>query len=183
MQPNKLSGKIVLLGLLLCLTSCRQYMADQPRYKPYQESGFFADGTSARPLPEGTISQGFERDPSITFPFPVTMNVLKRGQERFDIFCTPCHDHMGTGQGMAVRRGFHDPPPSFHIDRLRTAPPGHFFDVITHGKGVMPSYAYQIPAQDRWAIVAYVRALQLSFDAVSSDVPPAELSKLESEKQ
>src|SRR5713101_2690612 len=106
MRRNRLSGEsLLVLLILLCLTSCRQYMANQPRYKPYQESGFFPDGTSARPLPEGTIPQGFEREPSTTFPFPVTMNVLKRGQERFDIFCTPCHDHMGTGQGMAVRRG------------------------------------------------------------------------------
>ena len=97
----------VLLLLLLCLTSCRQYMADQPSYKPYRESGFFTDGTSARPLPEGVIPQGFERSkPSVAFPFPVTMDVLKRGEERYNIFCTPCHDHMGTGQGMAARRGF-----------------------------------------------------------------------------
>src|SRR5437016_5365670 len=113
---------VILLLLLLCLTSCRQYMADQPRYKPYQESGFFPDGTSARPLSEGVIPQGFERNltvqSSATFPFPLTMDILKRGQERFEIFCTPCHDHMGTGQGMAVRRGFRVSPPSFHIDRL-----------------------------------------------------------------
>jgi hypothetical protein len=170
--------------LLLSLTSCRQYMADQPTYKPYRESGFFPDGTSARPLPEGTIPQGFDRTkPSVDFPFPIKMEVLKRGQERFEIFCTPCHDHMGSGQGMAARRGFRERPPSFHIDRLRTASPGHFFDVITNGSGVMPSYAYQIPAKDRWAIVAYVRALQLSFDAAIADVPPEELRKLESEKQ
>jgi hypothetical protein len=159
-------------------------MADQPRYKPYQESGFFTDGTSARPLPEGAIPQGFERSkPSATFPFPVTMDILKRGEERYNIFCTPCHDHLGTGQGIAARRGFREWPPSFHIDRLRMAPPGHFFDVITNGFGVMPSYAYQIPARDRWAIVAYVRALQLSFNAMPSDVPPDELTKLEKEKQ
>src|SRR5438132_179607 len=184
MRRNSWSVKCFLFLGFLCLTSCRQYMADQPRYKPYQESGFFADGTSARPLPEGAIPQGFEREkPSTTFPFPITMNVLKRGQERFEIFCTPCHDHMGTGQGMAVRRGFRKAPPSFHIDRLRAAPPGHFFDVITHGDELMPSYAYQIPASDRWAIAAYIRALQLSFDAAAADVPPEELSKLESEKQ
>jgi len=173
-----------LLLLLLCLTSCRQYMADQPRYNTYRESGFFADGTSARPLPEGTIPQGFERaEPSAAIPFPITMDVLKRGQERFEIFCTPCHDHMGTGQGMAARRGFRLSPPSFHTDRWRTATDGRFFDVITNGSGVMPSYAYQIPVRDRWAIVAYVRALQLSFNAATGDVPPDELRKLESEKQ
>jgi hypothetical protein len=111
------------------------------------------------------------------------MDVLKRGQERFEIFCTPCHDHIGTGQGMVARRGFRQPPPSFHIDRLRTEPDSHFFDVITNGFGVMPSYAYQIPVRDRWTIVAYVRALQLSFNAAMGDVPPEELRKLESEKQ
>jgi hypothetical protein len=186
--PPDVRGEcVLLLLLLLCLTSCRQYMADQPRYKPYQESGFFADGTSARPLPEGVIPQGFERnfkmESSTTFPFPVTLDVLKRGQERFEIFCTPCHDHIGTGQGMAVRRGFRQPPPSFHIDRLRTAAPGHFFDVITNGFGVMPSYAYQVQVRDRWAIVAYIRALQLSFNATRSDVPAEELNRLESEKR
>jgi hypothetical protein len=170
--------------LLFSLTSCRQYMADQPRYNTYQESGFFPDGTSARPLPEGVIPQGFERpQASAAFPFPATMDVLKRGRERFDIFCTPCHDHIGTGQGMAVRRGFRESPPSFHIDRLRAAPDSHFVDVITNGFGVMPSYAFQIPVGDRWAIVAYVRALQLSFSARTADIPPEELRKLESEKQ
>jgi hypothetical protein len=159
-------------------------MADQPRYKPYQESGFFTDGTSARPLPEGVIPQGFERSkPSEAFPFPVTMDVLKRGEERYNIFCTPCHDHLGTGRGMAARRGFREFPPSFHTDKMRSQQPGYFFGVITNGSGVMPSYAYQIPARDRWAIIAYIRALQLSFNARASDVPPDELSKLESEKQ
>ena len=157
-------------------------MADQPRYTTYQESGFFADGTSARPLPEGVIPQGFQPLPT-TFPFPISMEVLKRGQERYNIFCTPCHDHMGTGEGMAARRGFRKMPPSFHNDRWRAAPPEEFFDVITHGSGVMPSYAYQIPVADRWAIVAYIRALQLSFNASPSDVPPDELNKLDREKQ
>jgi hypothetical protein len=117
------------------------------------------------------------------FPYSVTLDVLHRGQQRFDIFCTPCHDHLGTGKGMAVLRGFREPPPSFHIDRLRIAPPGYFFDVITNGFGVMPSYASQIPATDRWAIAAYVRALQLSWTATTADIPPDALKKLEEEKQ
>ena len=184
MRRSRTHMAVLLSVLLLGLTSCRQYMANQPRYNTYQESGFFPDGTSARPLPEGVIAQGFERaQASAALPFPVTMDVLKRGQERFDIFCTPCHDHLGTGQGMAVRRGFREPPPSFHKDRLRMAPDSHFFDVITNGFGVMPSYAYQVSARDRWAIVAYVRALQFSFNAAIDDVPPEELRKLESEKQ
>jgi mono/diheme cytochrome c family protein len=169
-------------------------MANEPRYRTFQASGFFPNGSSARPLPEGTVPQERELDstltkgtdngrPAATFPFPVTLEVLQRGQQRFDVFCTPCHDHLGTGQGMAVRRGFREPPPSFHIDRLRSSPPGHFFDVITNGLGVMPSYAAQIPARDRWAIIAYVRALQLSWSASTADVPPDELKKLEAQSQ
>ncbi|HEY2381487.1 MAG TPA: cytochrome c [Terriglobia bacterium] len=169
-------------------------MANEPRYRTYQESGFFPNGSSARPIPEGTVSQEMDLDvhlvdgsvdgqPAATFPFPITLDVLQRGRQRFDIFCTPCHDHVGTGQGMAARRGFRMPPPSFHIDRLRAEPPGYFFQVITKGFGVMPSYAFQIPVRDRWAIVAYVRALQLSWNATTADVPPDELKKLEAQKQ
>ena len=180
--------------LLLALPGCRQHMANEPRYRTYQASGFFADGTSARPLPEGTIPIERERGslmfnglengrPAQNFPFAVTMPVLQRGQQRFNIYCTPCHDHLGTGLGMAVLRGFRHPPPSFHIDRLRSAPPGHFFDVITNGFGAMPSYAAQIPARDRWAIIAYVKALQLSRNAPVNDVPTDERSKLEAQPQ
>jgi hypothetical protein len=188
MKPN------VLLLLLLCLTSCRQYMANQPRYKTYAESGFFPNGSSARPLPQGVIALEKERNEhiangtvngrtAVTFPFPVTMNVLERGRQRFDIFCTPCHDYLGTGRGMAVRRGFRRSPPSFHIDRLRAAPPGYFFDVITNGFGAMPSYAFQIPIRDRWTIIAYIRALQLSRNAEMADVPRNEVRTLEAQKQ
>jgi hypothetical protein len=169
-------------------------MANGPQYRTFQESSFVPNGSSARPLPPGVIPQERERNtqlvsatvngrPAPGFPFPITLEVLHRGQERFDIFCTPCHDHLGTGRGMAVLRGFREPPPSFHIDRLRDAPPGHYFDVITNGFGVMPSYASQIPARDRWAIIAYVRALQLSANAAVVDVPPDELKRLESETQ
>jgi hypothetical protein len=169
-------------------------MSNGPLYRTFQESGFFSNGTSARPLPAGTVPQERERNthlvkgtvngqPASTFPFPVTLQVLERGQERFDIFCTPCHDHLGTGRGMAVLRGFRKPPPSFHTDALRAAPPGYFFDVITHGSGLMPSYAFQIPARDRWAIVAYVRALQLSWNESAANIPPDELKRLEAEKQ
>lgn len=180
--------------LLFAATSCRQSMANEPRYRTYQESGFFPNGSSARPIPEGTVSQEADLDPHLisgtvngqlsdTFPFPITLDVLHRGQQRYDIFCTPCHDHVGTGNGMAALRGFRMPPPSFHIDRLRQAPPGYFFDVMTKGYGVMPSYAFQIPIRDRWAIAAYVRVLQLSWTATTADVPPDELQKLEAQKQ
>ncbi len=197
MKP-KLSQSCVIRALpilfLLGAASCRQSMANEPRYRTYQESEFFPNGSSARPLPEGTISQERDLDehlvkgtlngqPAENFPYPVTLEVLKRGQQRFDIFCTPCHDHLGTGQGMAALRGFRRDPPSFHIDRLREAPPGYFFDVITNGFGAMPSYAFQVPVKDRWAIVAYVRALQLSWTATAADVPADELKKLEAEKQ
>ncbi|HLY17116.1 MAG TPA: cytochrome c [Bryobacteraceae bacterium] len=167
------------------LAGCRQDMQDQPKYIPLRPSSFFADGRSERPLVEGTVARGhLEADtvfytgkadgkPVAAFPFPVTREVLDRGQERFNIYCSPCHDRMGTGRGMIVRRGFtHPPPPSYHIDRLRQAPDGYIFDVITNGLGAMPDYAAQIPPADRWAIVAYVRALQLSQHASVNDVPP-----------
>ena len=184
----------LLVLLILLLASCRQNMANEPRYSTFQESGFFPNGSSARPLPEGTVPQERERNthlvkgtvngqPASGFPFPVTLEVLQRGRQRFDIFCTPCHDHLGTGQGMAVRRGFRETPPSFHIDRLRTAPPGYFFNVITNGFGVMPSYASQIPARERWTIIAYIRALERSWNSTTADVPPGELKRLEAEKQ
>jgi cytochrome c553 len=115
--------------------------------------------------------------PLDAFPFPVTREVLLRGQERFNIFCAPCHDRVGTGQGMVVRRGFRAPP-SYPMDRLRQAPVGHFFDVMTHGFGVMSDYAAQVSPQDRWAIVAYIRALQLSQHASLDDVPEAERGRL-----
>ncbi|HEY7323132.1 MAG TPA: cytochrome c [Candidatus Binatia bacterium] len=183
-------GKSLGVICLATLVACQQQMADQPRYEPLQKSNFFGDERSARPLVEGTVARGQLRadealytgtingTPIETLPFPVTKDVLLRGQERFDIFCSPCHDRIGTGQGMVVKRGLRAPP-SFHIDRLRTAPAGHFFDVISHGFGLMQDYAAQIPPEDRWAIVAYIRALQLSQNARLSDVPAAERRSLE----
>lgn len=173
------------------LTGCRQDMQDQPKYIPLRPSSFFADGRSERPLVEGTVARGhLDADTAFytgkvdgklvdAFPFPITRDVLNRGQERFNIYCSPCHDRMGTGNGMIVRRGFnHPPPPSYHIDRLRQAPDGYLFDVITNGLGAMPDYAAQIAPADRWAIVAYVRALQLSQHASVNDVPPAARGEL-----
>jgi hypothetical protein len=175
----------------LFLPACRQQMANQPRYKPLAESTFFPDHRSARPLPTGVIARGFldEDDHfytgrvngqlATTFPFEITTDVLARGRERFDIFCTPCHDHVGSGNGMAVRRGFRRGPPSFHIQRLRDAPPGHFYDVISNGFGAMNDYAAQITPRDRWAIVAYIRALQLSQNANIRDLPAEDRQELE----
>jgi hypothetical protein len=185
--------QILIKALKLCcwlplsfgLVACQQKMADQPRYKPLQKSGFFVDERSARPLVEGTVARGnLQTDEYFysgkvngnlvdRFPFPITKQVLLRGQERYNIFCAPCHDQVGTGQGMIVRRGYR-PPPSFHIDRLRTAPDGHFFDIMTHGFGAMPDYAQQIPPADRWAIVGYIRALQFSQNTRVGDLPEKE---------
>jgi len=170
-----------LIGVLL-LAGCRQDMHDQPRFKPLAKSDFYADWRSARPPVEGTVARGqlhedsylytgkIGNNPGDYMPFPVTEAVLLRGRERFDIYCSPCHSRLGDGRGMIVQRGFRAPP-SYHTERLRNAPLGYFFDVMTQGFGAMPEYASQIPARDRWAIVAYIRALQLSQHAISSDVP------------
>jgi mono/diheme cytochrome c family protein len=159
-------------------------MHDQPKYTPYKATDFFPDQRSARPPVEGTIAQGqlFEDEllytgkqkgqDAVVFPFEITDQVMQRGRERYDIFCSPCHGLTGEGTGMVVRRGYRRPP-SFHIERLRQAAPGHVFDVVTNGFGAMPDYAAQIPVNDRWAIVAYLRALQLSQFAASADLSPA----------
>jgi mono/diheme cytochrome c family protein len=164
-------------------------MHDQPKYVPLRGSGFFADGRSARPLVEGTVARGQLDDDTLfqtgktdgvlaaQFPFPVTADMLARGRERYDIFCSPCHDRTGRGNGMVVRRGYRQPP-SYHIDRLRQVPPGHFFDVITNGIGAMPDHRAQVPVADRWAIAAYIRALQLSQNGTLSDVPPEQREAL-----
>jgi mono/diheme cytochrome c family protein len=168
-------------------------MADQPRYKPLAQSAFFGDDRSARPLVPGTVARGYLNadeqfytgksggEPITTLPVPLTKELLARGQERFNIFCSPCHDRTGNGEGMIVLRGYR-PPPSYHIDRLRQAPVGHFFDVMTNGFGAMPDYATQVAPADRWAIAAYIRALQLSQNATLADVPPEERQKLEGQK-
>ena len=177
-------------GVLLALTGCRRDMQDQPKYIPLRPSGFFADERSARPFVAGTVARGHLNDdpayyagkgpggkPVNEFPFPVTRAVLARGQDRFNVYCAPCHDRLGDGLGTIVRRGYRRPP-SYHIDRLRTVPNGYIYDVITNGFGAMPDYAAQIPPADRWAIVAYVRALQRSRQAGVKDVPPEAMAQL-----
>jgi mono/diheme cytochrome c family protein len=174
-------GAIVLA--LASVVACRQDMHDQPKYIPLRPSEFFTDGRSARPLPEGTVARGHLNDdvlfytgkgadgkPADTFPFPVTKDVILRGRQRFNIYCTPCHDRTGSGNGIIVRRGYRRPP-TYHSDRLRQVPNGYIYDVITNGFGAMPDYAAQIQPGDRWAIVSYVRALQLSQQASIEDVP------------
>jgi mono/diheme cytochrome c family protein len=161
-------------------------MAMQPKYQhPYQTSQFFPDGQSSRPVVAGTIARGQLRVDRAYYegksgdllideiPRKVDKAVLERGQQRFNIYCSPCHGKAGDGQGMIVKRGF-SPPPSFHLQRLRDAPAGHFFNAITNGYGAMYSYASRVPVDDRWAIVAYIRALQLSQNARIDDVPEAE---------
>lgn len=173
-----------LLLLLLPALGCRQDMHDQPRAEPLEASRFHANHVSARVLPAGAVARGMLAEDdhlhrgrtasgalATSFPFEVTEAVLGRGRERYGIFCSPCHDHVGLGQGMVVRRGF-KAPPSLHDQRLREAPAGHIFDVMTSGFGSMSSYASQIAPEDRWAIVAYVRALQLSQHARVSELPP-----------
>jgi mono/diheme cytochrome c family protein len=168
---------------------CRQDMHNQPKYIPLRDSQFFRDGSSARPLVEDTVARGTLREDTAfytgkeggaevaTLPFPLTQEVLDRGEQRFNIYCSPCHDRTGSGQGMIVRRGYRQPP-SFHIDRLREVPVGHFFDVSTNGFGAMPDYRAQITPRDRWAIAAYIRALQLSQHALVADVPAQDRPKI-----
>jgi hypothetical protein len=187
-------ASITALLALSVMTGCRQQMANQPRYDPLESSAFFADNQSARPLTPGTVARGELRDdahlysgvsengPAKTFPFPVTLAVLHRGQERYDIYCSPCHSRTGDGDGMIVRRGFTHPP-SFHTDRLRQLPPGHVFRIITEGFAAMPSYRQQIEPIDRWAIVAYIRALQFSQNASLEDVPADQRQRLGEERK
>ena len=168
--------------ILLFLGGCRQDMHNQPKFKPLRASDFFPDGRSARPLVLGTVDRSqVNEDPAyltglqnslpvLTLPFPATRQVLERGRERFNIYCMPCHGELGDGNGLVAQRGYLHPP-SFHDDRLRQAAAGHFFDVITNGLGGMPDYAEQVPVDDRWKIIAYIRALQLSQHAAVSDVP------------
>ena len=179
-----------IVSLVVMGSACRQDMHDQPKYVPLRESAFFSDARSARPVVAGTIARGQLREDALlytgkdgsadatVFPFSVDAQVMTRGRERFDIYCSPCHGRSGLGDGMVVRRGYRRPP-SLQDERLRNAAPGHFFDVMTNGFGAMPDYAAQINARDRWAIVAYIRALQLAGHATIDDVPTAERGRLQ----
>lgn len=188
-----LTFTLLLFTFSLVLTACQQDMAQQPRVKPLAASDFFDDGRGARPPVPGTVARGHLREDEHlytgkvngqlvdAFPFAVTRAVMVRGQQRYNIYCTPCHGPLGDSDGMIVRRGL-KAPPSFHIERLQKSPAGHFFDVMTNGLGAMQDYSAQISAEDRWAIVAYVRALQLSQNATLADVPATERQKLEAER-
>ena len=192
-RPGRGRGIRFLAGALLCavvLSACGGNHRDQPRYDPLQESEFFEDGSSARQIIADTVPRGkLQEDTNLytgrsgeqmatEYPFQVTKEVLERGRERYTIHCVPCHSPIGDGKGMIVRRGF-SPPPSFHLPRLKQAPPGHYYDVITRGYGAMSSYSDQVDPRDRWAIAAYIRALQLSQDASVEDVPATERPQLD----
>jgi mono/diheme cytochrome c family protein len=176
---------VLLAAAVLMLAGCREDMQNQPYYRPLRENTFYADKRSARPIIAGTVARG-HLDADTYFytgkvgsndgdylPFPVTAEIMARGQQRFNIYCSPCHSELGDGNGMIVQRGFKRPP-SYHIDRLRRAPIGYFFDVMTNGFGAMPDYSQQVTPEDRWAIAAYIRALQLSQHATEADVPTGE---------
>lgn len=174
---------LAVLAAMAALSACRNGMETQPKFTPLEPSNLFDDGRSARPIPEGTVARGqLDDNPAFyqgvaggkaleALPVPVTRDLLARGRERYNIYCAPCHDMIGNGLGMIVRRGYRHPP-SFHIDRLRQAAAGHYFDVITNGFGAMPAYSQQIPPGDRWAIVSYIRVLQFSQRAPAADLPP-----------
>jgi hypothetical protein len=178
----------------ILVAGCRQDMHVQPRYEPEDPSTFFADGRSERPPVEGTVARGHLRTDELLytgrvngavadiFPFAITAPDLSRGRERYNIYCSPCHDYTGGGNGMIVQRGFPSPP-SFHLERLRQAPAGHFFEVMTNGFGLMYSYASRASPEDRWRIAAYIRALQLSQHGSAGDVPDFERPTLTGQPQ
>jgi mono/diheme cytochrome c family protein len=186
-----------LVGLLLLIigcAGCRSEMHDQPKRGAYKESLFFADHSSGRPLPQGVVARGFLRTNALFFegldgtnlveeiPVKVTPELLARGRERFDIYCSVCHGLGGEGNGMIVQRGF-PKPPSFDDSRLRAAPVGHFYRVIAYGYGVMFSYANRVEPEDRWAIAAYIRALQLRNRMPVNELPPQARAQLEEAPQ
>ena len=190
--PWVLPGRAFGLVLLLLLAAgCRQDMHDQPKVKPLRPSEFFADGRSARPFVAGTVARGSLREDALFFtgkhengvlaaalPVPLTPGLLARGRSQFEAFCAPCHGRTGAGNGMIVQRGFKRPS-SFHILRLRIMPVGYLFDVMTNGFGAMSDYSAQVTVEDRWAIAAYMRALQLSQYAPLEMVPEEQRAALE----
>jgi mono/diheme cytochrome c family protein len=182
-------GGVLGMLVLLALVGCRQDMHDQPKYQPFERNAFFADQRASRPLVPGVVARGHLDEDQAFFtgasagapvqanPLPLTREVLLRGQERFNIYCSPCHDRVGNGEGMIVQRGYKQPP-SLHSDRLRGVPDGYLFQVMSNGFGVMPTYAPQVSPRDRWAIIAYIRALQYSQHAALADVPESERAGL-----
>jgi mono/diheme cytochrome c family protein len=191
---SRIAAMLLVILVVISSTACRKGMVDQQRLKPLSEENFFADGRGSRLPPAHTIARGQLRDDeqfftgkigeqlAATFPMKLTREMLARGRERFDIYCTVCHGRSGDGNGMIVQRGF-PRPPSLHEPRLREAPVGHFVDVITNGYGVMYSYASRVSPEDRWAITAYIRALQLSQHAAPADADVDGTKQLETAQQ
>ncbi|HTS65021.1 MAG TPA: cytochrome c [Candidatus Acidoferrales bacterium] len=188
-----MSRRLALLPLAFCLAGCRGDMLKQPRFRPLDRSEFFADGRSARPIPAGTVEFN-EPDSSDTLatgkangtfaasiPVVVDEARLQRGRERFNIYCSPCHGMTGDGHGMIAERGFLQPA-DLHSQRVRSAPPGYIYAVIANGYGSMPDYRDQLSVEDRWAVVAYIRALELSRGATIAEVPPEQRPALENAK-
>ena len=178
-NTSRIHFRLCVAACLFILSGCqlKQDMAHQPKARPLSPSEFFADGRSERPLLENTVARGaladdafFVPKDSNNFPLPVNQELLERGEERYQIFCTPCHGLQGDGNGLITMRGMKHPP-SYHQDRLRQVPNGYLYDVVTNGFGAMLGYSAQIPPRDRWAIIAYVRALQLSRNAQVADLP------------
>ena len=190
--PGGLAAPLMLAAILL-FAGCRPDMMNQPKAKPLSQSDFFSNQANARPIPPHTVARGNARENAAFYtgltngvyvtqlPVKLTPELLSRGRERFDAMCSECHDRTGSGNGMVVQRGFAQPP-SYHVPRLRNAPIGHFFDVITNGYGVMYSYATRVEPEDRWAIAAYIRALQLSHNVNAFELSPAEQQKLKNQQ-
>lgn len=191
MKSRTMKRTLLIIPGLLALAGCsRLDMQDQPKYRPQRPSDFFADGRSERQPVEGTVARGSLNEDTAfyegkdaagkdieEFPIAVDKALIERGETRYNIYCTPCHGAIGNGLGMIVRRGFKQPP-SYHIDRLRNAPVGHFFDVISNGYGAMQNYALQLQPRDRWAVIAYIRALQYSENANINDLPQEARSRI-----
>ena len=191
MTRNRPIALFAVVAFLTAGCELRQAMFDQPRYEAHEATEFFENGLTNREPIAGTIARGHLRldqhffagkvngEPATTVPFAVTREVLERGRQRYDIYCAPCHDRTGRGNGVVVHRGLKKTPPSFHEVRLQDAAIGHFFDVSTNGFGAMYGYASRIPVQDRWAIACYIRALQLSQDAPFDELPAEDRKRLQ----
>jgi mono/diheme cytochrome c family protein len=187
---GRVFGAAVVLLSAALFAACRQDMHDAPRYDPYEDSLVFPKGSSAQPLVAGTVPRGFlHEDQALytgkvndelvdAFPFAITRADLDRGEVRFDTFCAPCHGRTGEGNGLVVQRGYRQPP-TYHQDRLRQVPVGYLFNVITNGFGQMPDYRAQVTPEDRWRVIAYIRALQLSQQAPASAIPADEMQRLQ----
>jgi mono/diheme cytochrome c family protein len=190
LRNSHLAAFVAVGALSLFGAACRQDMHNAPRVDPYEETDAFPDGRGMRPLPEGTVARGHLNEDELMFtgkvngqlvdqfPFPVTRDVLERGHDRFNVYCSPCHGRTAEGNGMIVQRGLR-PPPSFHDDKIRTQPVGYYFDVMTNGFGAMQDYRMQLEPKDRWAVASYIRALQYSQRASVADVPSDKRGELD----